>query len=139
MQVGGQLLQYYQAGKLCPSQYSLIVLSFYPAMSKKLKLVRHTAAQLADAAPAPHSVATIYTLQSGKPSVRMESLMGTTSLITSKPSSAEENKTMSSPYDFVDYAQDYSVPIPDDTSTETETSKRKRTGGISPSKLFLFL
>jgi len=108
-------------------------------MGKKLKLVRHTAAQLADTAPTSHSVATIYTLQSGKPVVHTESLMGTTSLTTSTPSSAEENKALPTPYDFVDYAQDYSIPITDNASTETETSKRKRTGGVCLSKLFLFL
>lgn len=96
---------------------------------KKQKLVRHTAEQLTDAPPTHIHTASIYTFQSGKPLVRTESLTGVNippvSLHDEDPPSARNQFQIYDPGDFLEY-----MPIHDDDA-ETETSKRKRTAGVS--------
>lgn len=103
---------------------------------KKQKLVRHTAEQLADTPSANIHTASVYTFQSGKSLVRTESLVGahlapttlppTTLLRNEDPPPAHNPWQIYQAGSFLDY-----MPIPDESNVETETSKRKRTAGVS--------
>ncbi|KAG1743664.1 uncharacterized protein EDB91DRAFT_1236671 [Suillus paluster] len=101
---------------------------------KKQKLVHHTAEQLADTPSANIHTASMYTFQSGKPLVCMESLVGAHLAPTNLPPMTllrnEDPPPAHNPWQiyeagsFLDY-----MPIPGESNIETETSKRKRTAG----------
>lgn len=117
-------------------EFIRFLLSAFTMGKKKQKLVRHTAEQLADTPSANIHTASMYTFQSGKPLVRTESLVGAHVAPTTVPPTTllrnEDSPPARNPWQiyeagsFLDY-----MPIPDEFHVETETSKRKRTAGVS--------